>query len=321
MNRTGGWKVIFGRRFIETDISGMKIDCKNKSMLATKVDSGFTLIELLVVIAIIAILAAMLLPALSAAKRRAQSIQCMGNTRQLALAWLMYANDNNGYFVVNHDGSGASDATPSWVAGYMGYANSTWLADTNLDYLTNPQYSMLANYLGKSSAVYKCPADLSCTAGSTGAPRVRSYSMNSALGIGGEAETDPHKKANDWLTYPTYRTYIKEDDLTSPVPSDMWVFLDEDPDSINDGAFAIQMPAAAPATSWIDVPAKLHGNSCGFSFADGHSEIHKWLSPGNIPSTTYATLTKNGIPELSDPDIQWVAKHASARSNGSPLPY
>jgi prepilin-type processing-associated H-X9-DG protein len=146
--------------------------------------------------------------------------------------------------------------------------------------------------------------------------------MNSALGIGGEAESDLHMKANDWLKYPTFRTYIKETDMTAPVPSLLWVMVDEDPDSINDGSFAIQMPASAPATMWVDIPAKYHGgSSCGFSFADGHSEIHKWLAPGSIPNVNYQPKAKPQPLILNNPDIQWVAKHASARVDGAALPY
>ncbi|HSY16801.1 MAG TPA: prepilin-type N-terminal cleavage/methylation domain-containing protein [Candidatus Acidoferrales bacterium] len=299
----------------------MKMNTRNQPGPASTARSGFTLIELLVVIAIIAILAAMLLPALSAAKRRAQGIQCMNNTKQLALAWKMYTDDFNGMFVVNHDGGGAGDTTQSWVTGYMGYGGSYSFADTNTSYLTDPQYALLAANLGKSSSVYKCPADQSCDQGATGSPRVRSYAMNAALGIGGEAETDPHMKANDWLKYPTFKTYIKESELISPVPSDMWVMVDEDPDSINDGSFAVQMPNSTAATMWVDIPGKNHGNSCGFSFADGHSEIHKWLQPQNIDNVDYQPKAKPQPVSLNNPDILWVAKHTSVRSDGTPLPY
>ena len=127
--------------------------------------------------------------------------------------------------------------------------------------------------------------------------------------------------SHNWLDYPKYNVFLKESQLTAPVPSDLWLFVDESPDSINDGSFAVQMPSSAAATEWIDVPARQHGDSCGFAFADCHSEIHKWVSPGNIPPTTYSSLPKNGIYELNDADILWVAKHTSSRSDGAPLPY
>ena len=112
--------------------------------------------------------------------------------------------------------------------------------------------------------------------------RVRSYSMNGALGSDGSGQADPHAKPHGWLPYPTYKNYIRENELTTPGPSDMWVLLDEDVDSINDGSFAVHMPSSAAATTWIDLSAKAHGNACGLPFADGHSEIHKWLVPENI---------------------------------------
>ena len=281
--------------------------------------SAFTLIELLVVIAIIAILSAMLLPALSKSKMRAQGIQCMSNTRQITLGWLMYAGDNNGALVVNHDGTGAGDTTLSWVTGWLDYNGSA--ADTNLDFLVNPQYSLLGQYL-KSGAVFKCPADDSKSFGAAGIPRVRSYSMNSAVGPDGEPLADPHNKPHNWLPPTKYKTYLKESDMSIPAPSDLWVLLDEHVDSINDGSFAVQMPAVAASTVWVDLPSKAHGDACGFSFADGHSEIHKWLHADVIPNVKYQTKDPNStIYSLNNQDVQWVAKHTSAPLDGSPLPY
>jgi prepilin-type processing-associated H-X9-DG protein len=284
----------------------------------------------LVVIAIIAILAAMLLPALSKAKLRAQGILCMSNTRQILLGWKMYADDNSGYFVVNHaggsnGGSGPTDTTLSWVTGWLDYNQSD--ADTNLDYLVSPNRSLLGQYM-KSSAVYKCPADQSYSKGSTGDPRVRSYSMNATLGSNGNTDgRDQHIKyppsgSGNHLPWPMYKIYLKESELTSPSPADMWVLVDENVDGINDGCFAVEMPSSTFATQWIDEPAKAHGNSCGFAFADGHSEIHKWLRPDAIHSVDYTPLSQGakGIV-LNNPDVIWVAKHTSVRTDGTPLPY
>lgn len=292
--------------------------------------AAFTLIELLVVIAIIAILAAILLPVLSAAKIRAQITLSAANIHQLAEADIVYTGDNNGHYVLNGEGE-QSDDFLGWIHQWLDYngGSNGGTDDTNLSCLTS---CMLAPYL-QNPAVFKSPLDLSMQYGATGQPRNRSYSMNAAIGcVTNSSQLSSTYDA--WLnTSPgspgsplKFKVFSTENQVvSSPGPSDLFIFLEEDPDTINDGSFAVEIPALSVSTKWIDYPAK-NGNVCPFGFADGHVEIHKWLYPGSIPNVTYQTSTETehsaqGAPGEGDPDVLWVAKHTTVYLSGAGLPY
>ena len=269
---------------------------------------GFTLIELLVVIAIIAILASMLLPALSKAKSKAQGISCMSNTKQLMLAVQLYSTENNEYFpMVTHGGEAQSGRKISASAGYypwvMGWLTwDTSAHNTNTLFLTDPDYAVLANYSASSAKIYKCPADnyVHPTQRNRGfKERVRSVSMNGAVGFGNKTPTDSLLNCE--------KLFVKTTDVTSPEPSNLWVFVDEHPDSINDGAFF----NAQNSAEWIDLPGNQHNNACGFSFADGHSEIHKWKGSVTRYPIRMTDFSRTPVAR-TDVDYRWIVDRTSA---------
>jgi prepilin-type N-terminal cleavage/methylation domain-containing protein/prepilin-type processing-associated H-X9-DG protein len=268
---------------------------------------AFTLIELLVVIAIIAILAAMLLPVLAKAKIKAQGVVCMSNGRQLTLAWKLYADDSNGNFVPNQ----AGNPSKGWVYGWLDF-NPNNTDNTNLLYLTDPKWAKLGPYT-KSPGIYKCPADQSAVKMFGGPPLSRSRSISMSQAVGPDINgTDVN--ADGWLPHPPYKIFMKESHLSLFAPSMLILLVDEHPDSINDAAWAQRVCTTPAQTFMVDYPASYHSGACGFSFADGHAEIHLWLDTRTKPPAHYNNNLALAVAQPNNPDILWMSQRLSVQS-------
>jgi prepilin-type N-terminal cleavage/methylation domain-containing protein/prepilin-type processing-associated H-X9-DG protein len=271
--------------------------------LGRKPQNGFTLIELLVVIAIIAILAAMLLPTLVRAKATAQGTQCKSNIKQLAIAWESYADDNKNKFVQNTDNpyplnTATQIPSLSWLDGAEAWDANTY-DNTNFNFISS---ALLGGYVGKNFQIYHCPSDLSA------APiqnhpynRLRSISMNGFVGINAAWEVN-------------WTAYLKLSDLTRPGPANLLVFLDEHPDSINDGWMMFADAGAIGDGGWFNLPASYHNGCCNMSFADGHAETHRWVNSAMlkpVTKTDYAFVGPEIFTPATGPDYQYMMQHAS----------
>jgi prepilin-type processing-associated H-X9-DG protein len=284
-----------------------------------------------VVIAIIALLAAMLLPALARAKDKAQALRCMSNNKQLVLGALLYADDWQGSLPPNGDPDGNGYF---WIGGNLRDPSDsgTW----NVAFLANAN-NKLAPYVGANIDLYRCPADKTTAIGPGNRvyPRIRSYSMNCAVGTCGGADDwgGDHELPNGgpslglWLNGPwqfgqpfpseTWNTYGRIHSVAAPGPANVWVFIDEDEYSIATACFYVCMLKPTSLVSW---PGTRHGSTASFSFLDGHAEVHHWRD-GRTKNTTHQPGPINmegsgvggtAVPEENSPDIEWLQSHTSS---------
>jgi type II secretory pathway pseudopilin PulG len=257
------------------------------------------------VIAILAILASLLLPALNKAKLKAQGVQCMNNHRQLALAWKMYNDDNGDKLLLASEG-GPETYSYTWVMGMMDFNSNN---RSNWDPEVSIKKSPLWKYCGNSVGIWKCPADKSAVPFlGIMRPRVRSMSMN--FWFGGFGGSDGGLSGGGWILY------RRMSDLVDPGPVKTWLFLDMREDSIDIGNFATDMsgwPNQPTQTGFFDLPGMYHHRACGFSFADGHSEMKKWRDNRTTPPLVPGGMISDWYSSPSNLDVIWLQERSTRR--------
>jgi prepilin-type processing-associated H-X9-DG protein len=226
-------------------------------------------------------------------------IQCMNNVRQLGIAWIMYAQDNEEKLALNKQNqSGASGLMTTWVSGVLDMVNGPDNVDLSLI-----QQSLLFSYC-KNVSAWHCPGDRSTSVNNgVGRDRVRTISMNCWLSEGRLSVS------------PGYRVYKKTGDLTVPGPTQTWVFMDEREDSIDDGYFAVDMtgyPNSPRTINWVNYPASYHGSSAGLSFADGHAEVKRWRDSRTMPPLTPGRRMALNVSSPNNEDLVWLQARSSA---------
>ena len=260
--------------------------------------SGFTLTELIVTLATLGILATLILPAL--ANPQPKAFQCLNNMRELALAWTLYAGDNQEVLPINSDQGADYQGSHCWVTGNMDWTTNPRNFDTK--YLINDGYSQLGGYCNRNPKIFACPSAnyVSPAQRALGYDhRVRSVAMNAAVGAG-------NKTVGLGFSFPFVAKKVT--DFHSPGPSDVWVFLDEHPDSIDDEVMYVNPAFTNGTGTFMELPGNDHDGACGISFADSHVELHKWQT-ATVARRPVIYSTAQRIIATANADLAWLALH------------